>query len=128
MPDGRIFSGGGGLCGTCKTNHPDGQIFTPLYLLSSTGGSVGRPGITAPTNGAELTNGVPFTVTSSVKLKSIAILRLGSATHAVNNDQRRIELCGPAITACSSGTRNTVLVPADPGIAVPGARLTALGA
>ena len=33
LPDGTVFSGGGGLCGTCATNHPDGQIFTPPYLL-----------------------------------------------------------------------------------------------
>ena len=26
LPDGRVFSGGGGLCGPCATNHPDAQI------------------------------------------------------------------------------------------------------
>ena len=25
LPDGRVFSGGGGLCGTCVTNHPSGR-------------------------------------------------------------------------------------------------------
>jgi hypothetical protein len=37
LPDGRVFSGGGGLCGSCATNHPDGQIFTPPYLLNANG-------------------------------------------------------------------------------------------
>jgi galactose oxidase len=29
MPDARVFTGGGGLCGSCGTNHFDGEIFTP---------------------------------------------------------------------------------------------------
>ena len=31
LPDGRVFSGGGGLCGgtICATNHSDGQIYLP---------------------------------------------------------------------------------------------------
>ena len=33
LPDGRVFTGGGGLCGPCLTNHPDAQIYTPPYLL-----------------------------------------------------------------------------------------------
>ena len=37
LPDGRVFSGGGGLCGNCATNHADGQIFTPPYLLNADG-------------------------------------------------------------------------------------------
>src|SRR5260370_10368718 len=36
LPDGRVFSGGGGLCGNgCTTNHPDGQIFSPPYLFNA---------------------------------------------------------------------------------------------
>ena len=37
LPDGRVFSGGGGLCGTCSTNHPDGQIYSPPYLFNPDG-------------------------------------------------------------------------------------------
>jgi Domain of unknown function (DUF1929) len=65
-------------------------------------------------------------VTSSTALKIISIIRLGSSTHSVNNDQRRLELCGPAAGACAAGTSNTVTIPADPGIALPGALLRAV--
>ncbi len=37
LPDGTVFSGGGGLCGSCATNHPDGQIFCPPYLFNADG-------------------------------------------------------------------------------------------
>jgi galactose oxidase len=37
LPDGRVFSGGGGLCGSCVTNDAAGQIFTPPYLLNPDG-------------------------------------------------------------------------------------------
>ena len=47
LPDGRVFSGGGGLCGNCATNHADGQIFTPPYLLNPDGTPRPRPAITA---------------------------------------------------------------------------------
>lgn len=47
LPDGRIFSGGGGLCGDCATNHADGAIFTPPYLLNADGTPKPRPAITA---------------------------------------------------------------------------------
>jgi galactose oxidase len=118
LPDGRVFNGGGGLCGGCSTNHLNGQIFTPPMLLTSSGGVAPRPTISV--SSTSLTNGGTFTVTSSVRLRTVAILRLGTATHAVNNDQRRIELCGPAKTACATGTTNTLTAPADPGIALPG--------
>jgi galactose oxidase len=45
LPDGRVFAGGGGLCGSCSTNHPDGQIFTPPYLLNADGTAAARPSI-----------------------------------------------------------------------------------
>ena len=47
LPDGRVFSGGGGLCGTCATNHPDGQIFSPTYLFNADGSLRTRPRITS---------------------------------------------------------------------------------
>src|SRR3954453_13129787 len=53
LPDGRVFSGGGGLCGTCTVNHPAGRIFTPPYLLRADGTPRIRPVITdAPSSAA----------------------------------------------------------------------------
>ena len=44
LPDGRVFSGGGGLCGNgCTANHPNGQIFSPPYLFNANGTARRRP-------------------------------------------------------------------------------------
>ena len=44
-----------------------------------------------------------------------SVVRLGSTTHAVDTDQRRIAL--PSTAAADS---YSVTIPADPGVAVPG--------
>lgn len=114
LPDGRVFSGGGGLCGLCATNHPDGQIFTPPYLLNSDGSLRTRPTITsAPTSVA---TGQTITVTTGGPVKQFSMVRYGESTHSVDNDQRRIPL-----SIVSSG-RDTyqLAIPSDPGIALPG--------
>ncbi|GAA4602481.1 hypothetical protein GCM10023107_60500 [Actinoplanes octamycinicus] len=114
MPDARVFTGGGGLCGTgCATNHFDAEIFTPPYLLTEDGKPAPRPSITtAPASAA---NGASITVSTDKAVKSFAIVRMGTATHSVDTDQRRLSLTPTAVTG---GYRLTI--PADPGIALPG--------
>ena len=109
-----MFSGGGGLCGSCVTNHADGQIFTPPYLLNPDGGVRPRPAITgAP---ATASAGDTVTVDTDRVVTGFALTRLGAVTHTVNNDQRRIPLVPTAI----SDTSYTVTIPADRGIVLPG--------
>jgi galactose oxidase len=114
MPDGRVFTGGGGLCGAgCATNHFDGEIFTPPNLLNADGSPASRPVITdAPATAA---NGASITVTTNRAVSQFAIVRMGTATHSVDTDQRRIAL---RPTAVSGGYELTI--PDDPGVAVPG--------
>ena len=114
LPDGRVFSGGGGLCGSCATNHPDGQIFTPPYLLNSNGTLRSRPVITsAPTSAA---TGQTISVKTNGPVSSFSMIRYGESTHSVDNDQRRIPL---SIVSVSGNTYN-LSIPSDPGIALPG--------
>jgi hypothetical protein len=114
LPDGRVFSGGGGLCGSCATNHPDGQIFTPPYLLNANGTLRTRPTITsAPTSAA---TGQTITVTTGRPVSSFSMIRYGESTHSVDNDQRRI----PLSIVSESGHTYQLAIPADPGIALPG--------
>jgi len=113
LPDGRVFSGGGGLCGTCATNHFNGSIFTPPYLLNSDGSPKARPAITsAPTSAS---NGTNITVGTDRAVSKFSIVRLGTATHTVDTDQRRLSVTSTATTG-----GYTVAIPADRGIAVPG--------
>ncbi|HWM07614.1 MAG TPA: discoidin domain-containing protein [Actinophytocola sp.] len=117
LPDGTVFTGGGGLCGSCATNHADGQILVPPYLLNPDGTPKPRPSITsAPTTAA---NGATVAVTTGGEVTSFALVRLGVATHSVDNDQRRVPLTPTRVSA----TSYRVTVPADPGVALPGSYL-----
>jgi galactose oxidase len=116
MPDGRVFSAGGGLCGpTCTTNHFDGQIFTPPYLLTADGKPASRPAITSAP--ATASNGSQIAVQTDRAVTAFSIVRMGTATHSVDTDQRRIALTpsGPSTDGSYSLT-----IPADRGVAVPG--------
>jgi len=115
LPDGRVFNGGGGLCGTCTTNHFDAQIFTPNYLFDKNGNLATRPRISSTsTKTAKVGSTITFTTNGPVKQGSL--IRYGTATHTVNTDQRRI-----ALTFTNAGTnRYSFKIPNDPGIALPG--------
>ncbi len=114
LPDGRVFSGGGGLCGTCATNHADAQIFTPPYLLRPDGSLRSRPVIRAAPAAAGY--GTTITVRATAGLTSFALVRTGAVTHTVDTDQRRIPVTPTSIT----GGRYQLPIPADGGIAPPG--------
>lgn len=114
MPDGSVMSGGGGLCGDCATNHYDAQFFNPPYLYTGTGDLAARPVITAAPDTVAV--GATFTVTTGGGVASFSLMRLGSTTHTVNTDQRRI----PLTPSGAAGTTYTLTVPADPGVALPG--------
>jgi galactose oxidase len=114
MPDGRVFTGGGGLCGTgCDTNHFDGQTFTPPYLLNANGAAATRPVITSAPSTAG--NGSKITVKTDSAVTKFAIVRMGTATHSVDTDQRRLSLASAPVTG---GYQLTI--PADAGVALPG--------
>ncbi|KHN94055.1 Galactose oxidase, beta-propeller [Metarhizium album ARSEF 1941] len=114
LPDARVLSAGGGLCGDCTTNHFDGQVFTPQYLLTPDGRPAVRPVIRSAT-----LSGRRITVAVDSPVSSAALLRFGTATHTVNTDQRRVPL---TLAAASAAGRNTYVAdaPSDPGILLPG--------
>ncbi|MFC5056161.1 discoidin domain-containing protein [Saccharothrix xinjiangensis] len=117
LPDGRVFSGGGGLCGNCATNHADGQVLTPPYLLNPDGTPRPRPAIT--TSPARAGHGATATIGTDRQVTGFALMRTGSVTHSVDNDQRRIPLTPQALGA----TSYRITVPTDPGVAPPGSYL-----
>jgi galactose oxidase len=115
LPDGRVFSGGGGLCGGgCTTNHPDGQIYSPPYLFNPDGTLRTRPVITsAPANAV---TGSTITVTTNSATPRFSLIRMSAVTHGVNNDQRRI----PLTPTTANGTTYTLQLPSDKGVVLPG--------
>ena len=114
LPDGRVFSGGGGLCNNCTTNHPDGQIYSPPYLFNPDGTPRTRPVITTAPASAAI--GSAITATTNSATPTFALVRMSAVTHSVNNDQRRIPLTPTAV----NGTTYTLQLPGDPGIVLPG--------
>jgi len=90
MEDGRIFVGGGGLCGNCSTNHPDAEIFSPPYLFNSNGTLATRPVINSAPTAANYNSNI--TVSTNSAIDNFSLVRMATVTHSTNNEQRRIPL------------------------------------
>ncbi|CAD6444547.1 0cf718e6-d724-4968-978f-47be74ebda45-CDS [Sclerotinia trifoliorum] len=106
--DRRTFTGGGGSYGlSCAANHADAQIYSPAYLFTSNGTAAIHPVISSATSTVNI--GGIVTIATDTAVTSFSITRHGSATHAVNTDQRRIALTPYIFT-----------IPHDPGIALEG--------
>ena len=115
LSDGRVYEGGGGLCGYgCSANHLDTEILTPPYLLNADGSAATRPVITAASSTVAL--GGTITAATSSPVVSFVLMRLSSVTHTTNNDQRRI----PLQMQSTNGTSYVLQVPSNPGIVLPG--------
>lgn len=115
LPDGRVLSAGGGLCGAgCAANHPDLQILSPPYLFNADGSAATRPLIQRAPERAG--HGEVVEVQTDSPVEAFSIVRLSSTTHTVNNDQRRLPLSFRAL----GGNRYAVEMPSNPGLALPG--------
>ena len=112
LPDARVLAGGGGLCG-CPADHLDAEIYTPPYLLAPDGSPAPRPAITAAP--ATATWGSQIAVGTDRAATGFALVRMASATHSVNTDQRRIPL---SFTGTAGSYQ--LSIPADRGVVLPG--------
>jgi galactose oxidase len=116
LQDATVASGGGGLCGTCSTNHFDIQIYTPPYLLNADGSYKARPAITSVSVRSNFP-GDTVTVKTNAGVSSFAMIRYGTVTHTVNTDQRRIPITP---TNAGTNTYRVKLGPANVGQVTPG--------
>ena len=113
LPDGRVFAGGGGLCGNCSANHVDAEIYSPPYLFDGNR-SATRPVITSSPDSAK--HGETIRVQTNSGVNAFSLIRLSSVTHSTNNDQRRIPL-----TPTSAGSnRYDLTIPSNAGVLPPG--------
>lgn len=114
LPDATVFTGGGGLCGNCATNHYDAQVYSPPYLYNDDGSLRGRPAITDAPGTAGV--GTTMTATANGPVSEWSLIRYGSATHTVDTDQRRVTT---QITGNNGNSYNLAL-PGDAGVLIPG--------
>jgi hypothetical protein len=119
LPDGRVLSSGGGICGTCDQVGylaKNAQVFSPPYLFAADGSPAVRPVIAgAP---GTVNAGGTFTVDTpdAAVIAKVALVRLGAVTHSVNMEQRYVPL---AFTRGSGSL--TATAPANLSITPPGA-------
>lgn len=119
VPDGRVLTGGGGLCGNCSANHYDAQIYTPPYLLTETGEERKRPTFRSSIPRKASPGGtIRFMTTNRVETASL--VRISSASHTVNTDQRRIPLEVEDKFFDAPYPIAEVTLPKDPGVLIPG--------
>ena len=90
MLDGRVFTSGGGLCGSCNTNHPDAEIYSPAYLFNQNGSLATRPVINSAPSTANWNSSI--TVSANSTISNFSLVRMSATTHSTNNDLRRIPL------------------------------------
>lgn len=118
LPDGRVLSAGGGICGTCDTVGylaKNAEIFSPPYLFQADGTLAPRPSIDAAP--ASTTYGAAMTIgtADASAIRKVALIRLGAVTHSNNMEQRYVPLSFTAGPTSLSAT-----VPANANIAPPG--------
>jgi YVTN family beta-propeller protein len=115
LPDGRVLSAGGGLCGEdCAANQANYEILSPPYLFDANGAEAARPRIaSAP---ATVGHGTRVRVNADAGVTAFALVRLSATTHTINNDQRRLPV---AFTTASPGAYD-LQIPSNPGELLPG--------
>ncbi len=114
LPDGRVWSGGGGLSGDPLIDHQDAQIFTPPQLFNTNGTSAPRPQITAVPD--RIGPGTIFTVNATPGVQYFSFIRMSALTHSVSTDLRHVRFTH---TSPSSGVY-ALTAPSSINVLTPG--------
>jgi hypothetical protein len=120
LPDGRVLSSGGGICGTCDDVGylaKNAEVFTPPYLFKKDGSGqlAPRPEITVAPGTVGYGASFEITTPNAASIQKVGLMRLGSQTHSVEMEQRYV----PLSFTRGTGTL-TANVPANVNTAVPG--------
>ncbi|HJW67505.1 MAG TPA: galactose oxidase-like domain-containing protein, partial [Gaiellaceae bacterium] len=118
LPDGRVLSAGGGICGTCDQVGylaKNAQIFSPPYLFQADGTLAPRPSIDSAPAATSYGAAMDIGTATPGSIQEVALVRLGAVTHSNNMEQRYIPL-----TFITGTTGLTATAPANANIAPPG--------
>jgi hypothetical protein len=105
LPDARVLVGAGGLPGAAGEvadpasnngrafGHPDAEIYSPPYLFNLDGTPAQRPTITwLQDDKIGLGQSMLVRTPNYANITQVVLVRLGSVTHGLNQDQRRVVL------------------------------------
>lgn len=121
LPDATVLNGGGGLCGNCTVNHYDAQIFRPPYLYNKNGTEAIRPKTPIVKNkSSKVTVGKTIRFFADADITNASLVRLGTVSHTVNTDQRRVPLEHTCEDDQESYRYCTAQIYPDPGVVLPG--------
>ena len=120
LPDGRVLTGGGGICGACHQVgylRRDFEIFTPpyLYLKNQNGQLAPRPAITGAPASVAYDRSFALQSAQAAGIRKVGLVRLGAPTHSEDQSQRYVPL-----SFAVSGTTLTVAGPNNPNEAPAG--------
>ncbi len=112
LPDGRVWVSGGEIPVGYTGSTLNIEIFSPGYLFEGE-----RPVIqSAP---SDISYGKPFSINTSLPVSSVVLIRPNSVTHAIDMEQRFVELTIQS-SQTNGGYTYDVLAPADANIAPRG--------
>jgi Galactose oxidase-like, Early set domain/FG-GAP repeat len=115
LPDGRVLTGGGGVCATCVSLgylEKNVEYFEPPYLFKKDGSGqrAFRPVISSAPATTEYGQAFAITSTQAGTMAKVGLVRLGAATHSQDQGQRYVPLsfttAGNTITATAPATSN----------------------
>ncbi len=118
LPDATVLSAGGGYCGDCYElgyEEKNAEIFSPPYLFSTGSTPAVRPQITAAPDAIDYDADFMISTDSAASIARVHLIKLGSVTHSMNQDQRLIPL-----NFRRSGSSLQITAPLNRNIAPPG--------
>jgi galactose oxidase-like protein len=109
LPDGRVLHTGSGD-GAGAANERNAEIFSPPYLFRGP-----RPEISSAPSSATYGQSISVGTAQAVGIAKVTLVRLGSTTHAFDQNQRLVPL-----SFGSNSGRLSVTMPANGNLAPPG--------
>jgi hypothetical protein len=97
LPDARVLSAGGGICGTCQQVgylQKNAEIFSPPYLFRADGSGqlASRPVIENTPDEIGYSRQIIVETPQASEIRKVGLVRTGSVTHSQNMEQRYIPL------------------------------------
>lgn len=120
LPDGRVLSAGGGICGICQQTgymQRNAQVFSPPYLFKADGSGVPavRPRIDSLPSRVRYNQSISVNTAQAASIAKVALIRTSSVTHSQNMEQRYL----PLQFNINANALN-VRMPANANLAPPG--------